>query len=288
VTRPSRGARKPRFIAVLLPETQKLLDDRGYYGPMLQALSETLLESGCHMRPIQCLHEYQKEHFLRSPARAYAGVVFMGMLYKSKLFIEAVLENLPGPKVVLDHHFDDLPLHSVREDAVAGMRVLTEHLISLGHRHVAYLDNDKPDANPWKREGINLALREAGLRELGPGWVAGCRCNFLDVSEALEWFMGLEPRPTAIMTCGDVRALLLLQAVAERGLAVPRDISIVGYGDLAVRSGRSRQLTSVGVDLAQMGRRAAELVTGDADAKPVSVLVAPELQVRGTTAAPGG
>jgi DNA-binding LacI/PurR family transcriptional regulator len=286
VTRDEKTDRKPRFVVVLLPESQKLLDDRSYYGPMLQALSDALLEKGCNMRPIQCLHEYQKEHFLHSPARLYSGVVFMGQLYKSKAFVEAVVNNLEGAKVVLDHHFAGLPIHSVREDSVAGMRMVTEHLLSLGHKNIAYLDNDNPEANPWKREGVNLALRQAGKSELGRGWVAGCRCNFLDVAEALEWFMSLEPRPTAIVTCGDVRALLLLQAAAERGMNVPGDISVTGYGDLAVRTGRSRILSSVGVDPAVMGRRAAELAIGEAGAKPLSVLVAPELQIRGTTAEP--
>jgi LacI family transcriptional regulator len=282
----SRPSHRPRFVAVLLPESQKLLDDKAYYGPMLRALSDVLLEKDCQMRPIQCLHEYQQQHFLESPSNLYVGVVFMGMLFKSPDFVEAVADHFAGPKVVLDHLFDGLPIHSVREDAVAGMRLVTEHLISLGHEHVAYLDNDNPDANPWKREGVNLALREAGLQELRRGWVAGCRCNFTDVSEALDWFVGLEPRPTAVVTCGDVRALLLLQAAAERGMGVPRDLSITGYGDLAVRSGRSKIMTSVAVDSAGMGRRAGELVTAEVGGEVVAALVPPELRLRGTTAKP--
>ncbi len=199
-----------RFVAVLLPESKRLLGDQAYYGPMLQGLSDALIEKNRYMRPVQCLHEYQKEYFLRTPPGFYKGVVFIGLLFKSPLFIQAVVEKLSCPKVILDHHFDDIPIHSVREDSVAGMRVVTEHLLALGHKHIAYLDNDNPDANPWKREGVNLALRGAGLGELPRGWVAGCRCNFVDVAVALDWFMGLEPRPTAIVACDDVRALLLL------------------------------------------------------------------------------
>jgi LacI family transcriptional regulator len=203
------------------------------------------------------------------------------------LFIRAVVESLECPKVMLDHHFDDVPIHSVREDAVAGMRVATEHLLSLGHKQLAYLDRGRPDANPWKREGIELALREAGLGELRPGWVAGCRDNFTDVAAALDWFQGLDPRPTGVICFDDTRALLLLQAAAEQGLRVPEDLSIVGFGDFAVRTGRSEVLTSMRVDSEQIGRRAAELLTGDPEAKPISALIPPELVVRGTTAAPG-
>ncbi len=288
MTRDESSSGKARFVAVLLPEAQKLLDDKGYYGPMLQALSDRLMEAGCYMRPIQCLQEYQRDNFLQSSANLYAGVIFMGHLFNARPFVEAVVNSLGGSKVILDHHFDGMAVHSVREDSVAGMRMITEHLLSLGHKSIAYLDNDNPDANPWKREGVNLALRQAGRGELGRGWVAGCRCNFLDVSKALEWFMSLDPRPTALVTCGDVRALLLLQAAAEIGLNVPGDISIAGYGDLAVRSGRSKSLTSVGVEPAVMGVRAAELVLGDVDTKPKSLLVPPELRIRSTTDEPGG
>jgi LacI family transcriptional regulator len=189
---------------------------------------------------------------------------------------------------MLDHQIPGLAIHSVCEDSVTGMRLATEHLLSLGHRHLAYLDLGNPQANPWKREGLNQALRAAGLPELARGWVAGCRDNFSDVAVALDWFLGLSPRPTAMLCCNDTRALLLLQAAAERGLRVPQDLSIAGYGDTAVRSRKSATLTSVWVDPALMGRRAAELITADPQSKPAVVLVAPELAARGTTAAPPG
>jgi DNA-binding LacI/PurR family transcriptional regulator len=288
MTEPIRTAHGARFVAVLLPETQKILEGQNYYGPMIEGLNAGLMEKHVFMRPIQCLHDYQKEHFLHSPVQIYAGVVFLGTLYKFELFIRAVVENVPGPKVLLDHQIPGLAIHSVCEDSVTGMRLVTEHLLSLGHRHLAYLDMGSPQGNPWKREGINQALSAAGLPPLARGWVAGCRDNFPDVAVALDWFLGLEPRPTAMLCCNDTRALLLFQAAAERGLRVPQDLSIAGYGDTAVRSRKSSALTSVWVDPALMGRRAAELVTGAPQAEPALVLVPPELVVRGTTAAPPG
>jgi LacI family transcriptional regulator len=165
------------------------------------------------------------------------------------------------------------------------MRMLAGHLLGLGHRSLAYLDLEDPGANPWKRRGIDQALAAAGLAALGSGRTAGCRYNFLDVSKALEWFQTLEPRPTAVLCCDDNRALLLLQAAAERGLRVPQDLSITGFGDNAVRTGRSQILTSVNVDPVLMGRRAAELIAAG-EAEPQVVLMVPELALRGTTAPP--
>ena len=287
MTEPAASSFTTHFVAVLMPEPESLLDDKGYYGPMLQGLSDALRERGFYMRPLQCLHEYQRERFLGSPAALYAGVVFLGPTGTFEPFVREVTLRAPGPKVLLDHHLEGLAAHSVREDAEAGMRLLTAHLLGQGHRRLAYIEMGNPKVNPWKRRGINLALTQAGLPELGQGLVAGCRDNFSDVSVALDWFLNLSPRPTAVIACSDSRALLLLQAAAERGLRVPQDLSITGYGDSAVRTGRSAILTSVWVDPAAMGRRAAELVLGPAEAKPEFVKIPPELTVRGSTAPPG-
>ncbi len=275
-----------KFIAVVMTDPRQLLDNKLYYGPMLRALSESLMARGMIMRPVQCMHEHQRQHFLLGPDGVYAGVIAMGSMYIHKEFISAVVRTIDGPKVMLDHHFPDIPMHSVREDAMAGMRMLTEHMLSLGHRHIAYLDMDRPDGNPWKREGIGLALRQAARSELPPGWIAGCRRNFCDAAAALEWFMDLSPRPTGVICFDDTRALLLLQAAAELGMRVPEDLSIAGYGDTAVTSRRSNILTSVAFDGEELGRKAAQLVAGPDDAKPVSMLVAPKLAPRKSTAAP--
>ena len=157
----TESKRDARFVAALVPESQVLLDDKLYYGPMLQGLSDALMEKGTFLRPVQCLQEYQKEHFLHTPSSFYKGVVFLGLLYTSKLFIRAVVETLKCPKVVLDHHFEDIPMHSVREDAVAGMRAVTEHLLSLGHRRIAYLDMSRPEA----KQSLSF-FAETGLTSL--------------------------------------------------------------------------------------------------------------------------
>jgi len=286
MTEPGAHPQPTHFVAVLLPEPEKWLDDKTYYGPMLQGLGSALLERGFYMRPIDCLHQYQRDRFLGAKSELYAGAVFLGPAYAFGDFIREVARRVPGPKVLLDHHIEGLGIHSVREDAEAGMRLLAGHLLELGHRSLAYLDLEDPEANPWKRRGIDQALRRAGLGTLGSGRVAGCRYNFLDVSKALEWALALDPRPTAVLCCDDLRALLALQAAAERGLRVPADLSIAGFGGNAVRTGRSRILTSVNVDPVLMARKAAELIAAGPAAGPQAVLVMPELAVGGTTAAP--
>jgi DNA-binding LacI/PurR family transcriptional regulator len=285
----SEGARsrgRAGFVPLLVPESGDLKRRWAYYSRMVEALNGKLLEYRLFMRLVPCLHEYQRDHFLATLGGQYAGAIFLGPTYVYRPFIEAVCERLEGPKVMLDHHFDDLLLHSVRDDAEAGMRQVTGHLLALGHRHVAYLDHEDPAANPWKRRGIDAALGEAGLPGLVRERVAGCRHNFADAAAALDWFLGLEPRPTAVVAAADGLALLLIRAAAERGMQVPADLSVAGYGDFAALTGRSKALTSAGVDPAAIGRRAAELVAGAAGKEPVAALIEPRMVIRTSTAPP--
>jgi DNA-binding LacI/PurR family transcriptional regulator len=272
------------FVAVLTPEPETMLDDRSYYGPMLQGLRDALQERGFYMRIVQCRHEYQQERLLDA-AGLYAGMIFLGPTAALEGFVRRAAENFVGPKVLLDHRIEGLAAHSVRDDAEAGMRVLASHLLGLGHRRLAYIEMGDPRANPWKRRGLDAALAQAGLERLARGLVAGCRDNFADVSAALDWFLTLDPRPSAVLCSDDTRALLLLQAAAEKALRVPAELSVSGYGDQAVRTGRSKALTSVRVDPVLMGRRAAELIAAG-PAEPTDVLLAPELMPRATTAPP--
>jgi len=280
--RPRPPTRAARFVAVLMPDPPALATDDRYYGPMLRGLSDRLLAGGLCIRPIQTRFDYQQGAFLERRTREFAGVAFVG-LYQVDAFVGEVARRYRDvPRVALDHHYEGLAIHSVREDAGEGMRRIVDHLAGLGHEHFAYMDNHRPEMNPWKRDGLRAGL-EAHSLELPKGYVAGCRytrprdapaeVHRTDVYAALEWFLSLDPRPTAIVCCDDVRALLAVEAAEALGLAVPRDLSVTGFGDVAFRDGESRFLTSLHLDPALMGERAAELLFGPADARPEAALV---------------
>lgn len=274
-----------RFVAVLLPSSPLLIRNIEYYRRMLEGLNLRLAETGLSMRPMQAVHAYQQESFVRRAAeRPYAGAVFVA-LYSSEGFVRRVVECVPGPKVVLDHHFEDIPIHSVREDAAAGMRQVAHHLADLGHKRVAYVDLPDVEANPWKRGALIGALKERGV-ELPRAWQTCCRNNDADVDTAVGWLLSHEPAPTAIACCDDARALRVLRSLQAADRAVPREVSVAGFGDKACWFHRSSFLTSVRYDIAELGRRAAGLVLGPADAAPRQELVPVELVARRTTAPP--
>jgi len=96
------------------------------------------------------------------------------------------------------------------------------------------------------------------------------------------------PEVTAIFCANDHMALGVLRALNEAGRGIPGDISVVGFDDIPEASYFTPPLTTVRQDFGELGRRGLELlvaqVEGEAGSKE-RVLVAPELVLRGSTAA---
>lgn len=186
------------------------------------------------------------------------------------------------------------PGESVSIDQYAGARLATEHLLALGHRSVAHLagPEDSPDSVERVR-GWRDALAEAGLpaRGLAHGdWSPGSGYAY---GRALE----VPADGAAVFVSNDPMALGLMRALDERGLAVPADVSVVGFDDVPEAAFYHPPLTTVRQDFEALGellmRRLFTVIergaAGDqAVAAPAAGAhrVAPTLAVRASAAAP--
>ena len=143
---------------------------------------------------------------------------------------------------------------------VEGAHEMVRHLIGLGHRQIAIVRG--PDRNldgEQRLQGYRLALREAGLSP-HPG--LELRGDFTEPSgwEAGLHLARLDPRPTAVFIANDHMAIGVLAGLAESGLAVPDDMAVAGFDDIAMARYTSPPLSSVHVNTALLGERAVELL----------------------------
>lgn len=204
----------------------------------------------------------------------------------------AILDlGAPVPIVMVSSSFVDArgagvsPVRSVSVDQVAGGRLATEHLLGLGHRNVLHV------AGPgdWFDARARLVGWRAAL-ETVPGasgemvqgdWTA-------DFGYDLGLRLAREGAPSAVFAANDQIALGLLRAFWESGLVVPRDVSVVGFDDVAGADHFIPPLTTVRQDFEALGRHALavtdRMVEGeDPDTSPL----VPELVVRASTTAWG-
>jgi len=177
-------------------------------------------------------------------------------------------------------------LHRVSFDQAAGARLATDHLIGLGHRRIAHVAGpaDSMDAAE-RRRGFAAALEAHGLEVREP--IAG---DWLAASgHAAGRRLLDEGRATAVFVGNDQMSLGLLHACHEAGVAVPDELSVVGFDDIPEAAFFTPPLTTVRQDFDSLGRDIMATVADvlrDEAAAPDRTSRVPELVVRASTAAP--
>jgi DNA-binding LacI/PurR family transcriptional regulator len=178
----------------------------------------------------------------------------------------------------------DAEMHTAAVDQRAGAMAAVMHLIELGHRSIVHLSGplDWYDARA-REQGWRDALADAGLTIAPPvvgDWTSDYGYTFgktYDLGDA-----------TAVFAANDQMALGLVHGLAERGLKVPGDISVVGFDDLPDARHFLPPLTTVRQDFAALGALALQIIISAIEGEDLAEhdIISPRLIVRGSTAAP--
>ncbi|MEU8435951.1 LacI family DNA-binding transcriptional regulator [Streptomyces sp. NPDC029216] len=183
-----------------------------------------------------------------------------------------------------------LPVATVMFDDRGGAFRLAEHLLTLGHRRIAYVAG--PPGLSTTRE--RLAGHREALRRHDPALPAACaeltvHAGFARAAgyDATRELLRRGKPFTAVAAADDTAAVGVAAALREAGLRIPEDVSVTGFDDLPFSQDTAPALTTVRVPLREAGVLAAQLVTGRRALPPGGITTLPtELLVRGSTAPP--
>jgi DNA-binding LacI/PurR family transcriptional regulator len=193
---------------------------------------------------------------------------------------------------------DTFSIDSISMDNLRAGQIATEHLISLGHRHIAFLSGPIQTINRLQRlEGYRLALREAHLAvEDSLVWEKTPTGGFGDTEgvelgrQGVQELFKRSPRPTALVAINDMYALGAYAGARDLGVEIPTALSIVGIDDIVLAQVINPPLTTVRQPLDEMAAAAVETVIQSIKRKsalaPQHRTFAPELIVRKSTAKP--
>lgn len=197
-------------------------------------------------------------------------------------------ERLLGQNIVL---VDELPGRwpGVATDAPEAGRLAAEHLLSLGHRRLAFIGPATDSYGFRMRErGFTTALRQAGA-PLDSARLRRAHASVVGGISAMRELLALSDPPTAAFCANDLIAIGALKACLTAGVRVPDELSIVGCDDIEMAQIVTPELTTVMVPARGLGARAARLLLErlagapsrqrHGTAKPLPV----QLVVRGTT-----
>ena len=168
---------------------------------------------------------------------------------------------------------------------------LTRHLIRLGHRRVGFVASLPGLSTAAERlRGYRKALRAAGIA-VDTGLVRSGAFKAEMAQRAASELLKLPRRPTAIVGGSDLIALGVIEAAADLGLEVPRDLAVVGFDDIQLAAHRAIQLTTMAQQKTEMGRLAVawilEIIRDPRRfaRRPLQQVLAPTLVVRRTCGA---
>ncbi|MEU8264325.1 LacI family DNA-binding transcriptional regulator [Micromonospora sp. NPDC048999] len=192
-----------------------------------------------------------ENHLLGKMRRSVDGVILAASrlpeqtlaVIAAELPVVTINRNVPG-------------VHSVVIDSPDGVMQAVEHLVSLGHRHVAYVTGPP---SSWANEARWRALRTGMARHglsadrIGPFGVSR-HCGSA-AADAL-----LNTGATACVTFNDLLAIGILRRLAERGVDVPGEISVVGCDDIFGADFCSPPLTTLTAPIEQAGRVAVSML----------------------------
>ncbi|MDN5781224.1 MAG: LacI family transcriptional regulator [Luteimonas sp.] len=250
----SLSSRRTHTIGVVLPDLHG-----EFFSELMRGIDHGARERGLHLL-VSSYHGNPAEQ--GAALRAMRGRVD-GLLLMSPFVGDsgALHDNLsPGmPAVLMNSSVAEADLRAVSVDNYGGAREMVRHLAAAGHRRIAFIAGPAnnfdaserlrgyrdelaaslPDARPWILEGD---FHEASGHRAGGEVLAGAE------------------RPDAIFAANDMMALGCLFALNHAGVQAPRDIAIAGFDDIPLARYVHPSLTTMRVDIAELGGRALRML----------------------------
>lgn len=222
----------------------------------------------------------------RFPTKDHAETVDATIVFDFAVESQALRSLLESdhPCVLLNRRDENFP--SVAVDNRLGGRKAVEHLLGLGHRAIAVVWSGS-EVGDDRMDGAREAFAAAGVEPLA---VVDADWDREKARQAIRRYLVGPRRATAVFAFSDWMAWGVLAAAAEANLAVPRDLSLIGFDDALVAEAATPPLTTVRQPLRRLGETAVDLLSellGDQPVTSYHRKVAPEVVVRASTARPG-
>jgi len=205
--------------------------------------------------------------------------------------VDTSVDQAPAlPTVAVAGHKKVKGVTNIQLDHYHAARVALEHLVSLGHRDIAFMRGQSFSSDSEERwNGIVQVACELGI-EVRPELTV--QLDSIDSSPELGYPFAKEllsrGKPfTALFAYNDISAIGAIRALREAGLRVPQDVSVVGFDDIQGAAYHNPALTTVRQLLERMGAIAAETLVDRIEGRkdyPSEIAIEPELVIRESTA----
>ncbi len=283
--------RRTRALGVIVSN----IDDP-FWSEVLQGIDSILHPAGYSLF-VAATHrdkQREKEVVQAMVQRGVDGVILCAPQFSPEQ--SRLLQTYGLPTAVVNNDGASASPYLVFNDDLYGIRLLTRHLIELGHRRIAFLGNALGGRTTREREqgfreemqAAGLPVDEASVRLAPQGTPQGG-------AEGVQALLALPARPTALLCYNDNMAVGVYSALYQAGLRVPHDLSVTGFDDITIAAYLTPPLTTLHQHKHELGVRAANLLLASLEAGPAAqagalpdqrASIRGELVVRASTAPP--
>lgn len=260
----------PPLVALVIP-----FDETFGYG-IFNGVEEYCSAQGCYvtMHNSRFDEELERDIIKRLIASQVRGIiVYPCSTYKNiDLFGSLIVSQVP--LVFVDRHVDTLPVPLVHADNQLGGYQAARHLLELGHKRIAFVCSIIKNLHPItdRYAGYCRALLEAGIVPMNEWLISSEDDQILventphsdirmhEAHRQLDRLLALPSRPTAVMVENDVSAIYFQRAALQRNIAIPEEMSIIGFDNLSSTAYLEVPLTTIEQDFIGIGREAARLL----------------------------
>jgi LacI family transcriptional regulator len=245
-------------IALVLSDSEILLSDV-FIPHILHGIGVVNREFGYHVLVDGVSERGNQTTYRRlAEARRIDGMIVLNPRTEDAELRELIDGGFPIVLIGSIRHPEE---YSVNFSTRAGITAAVEHLVSLGHTRFGMVPFSHPGlvATDVRVAVMKTALDRSGLR-LDADAVEYAEFSSRSGYEAVQRLLDRRPDLTAILAGNDTIALGVISALQKRGLAVPGDISVVGFDDLPFARFLTPPLTTIRTDGVDVGSKAARLL----------------------------
>lgn len=272
-------------VGMLVPDLTNPL-----FPPIVRGIEDRLTAAGSTLLVANTDNDVVKERAILDvmARRRVDGLILATALRQHALLEEMVRQGYPV--VLVNRTADHPPLPSVGGDDHVGIGLALRHLVGLGHTRIAHIAGPRHVSTGLTRHQSFLTWMDAVELPVDPELIVYCSWFTQQAgAEAFRELLSREVDFTAVVAANDLVALGCYDVAAEQGIAIPTDVSVVGYNDMPFTDRFDPPLTSVRIPHYDIGVRAAELMLDqieDPGGPGMSLRLPPELRVRGSTGPP--
>lgn len=273
---------KARIIAVLVPDL-----DNPFFTSIVSAIENCLRDQGYEIIVASSNGDDATEYSRLAAMLAWRPAGLVVIPCSDEFAARSLIERAKIPYVVADRIIREPTADTVSVDNEDAGAIGAQHLVECGHRYVLIaasmlnLENIRERCAGATAMFTRQALPAPTILETGG--------NFELASERLAQWLDTNPRPTAILALTNFTTLGVLAALAERQIAIPQSVSLIGFDDYAWMRARATPLTAISQPVQEMGAaiwaRLKARIEGDAS-PPAHIQLKCTLRIRASSARP--